>query len=285
MRCIRWTVDYINMGKVGNKTLYSKTTKTAPIGELTPATRGTTSDPKQYEQKMIDLVKQGHSPESLAEKGYVSRDYIGKLSAFYTPPMVGTDYLYTEENPPAPQEVTPKPFNYQDEFRGETYYNPDGSARFRGRYKVQPQNTDYYEMYQMDRMGNRTGTFRVPNDVWYNKYTRDNQNKIVSDEGLENYRIPDYKQSGGGIYINPANRGKFTTSAKRAGMGVQEFASHVLANKEDYSPLQVKRANFAHNAAGWNHQYGGVSVGDEMEVSPAQLEYLRQQGIDFDIIG
>jgi hypothetical protein len=68
-------------------------------------------------------------------------------------------------------------------------------------------------------------------------------------------------------------------------MGVQEFASQVLANKEDYSPLQVKRANFARNAAGWNNQYGGVSVGDEMEVTPAQLEYLRQQGIDFDIIG
>lgn len=63
--------------------------------------------------------------------------------------------------------------------------------------------------------------------------------------------------SGGNININPKNKGKFTASAKRADMGVQEFAAHVLANKEDYSATQVKRANFARNAAEWNHQMGG----------------------------
>jgi len=60
-----------------------------------------------------------------------------------------------------------------------------------------------------------------------------------------------------GIHINPANRGKFTAAAKQAGMSVQEFASHVLANKDDYSSTQVKRANFARNAAGWQHEDGG----------------------------
>jgi hypothetical protein len=60
-----------------------------------------------------------------------------------------------------------------------------------------------------------------------------------------------------GIKINPANKGKFTESANRAGMSVQEFASHVLANKEDYSSTQVKRANFARNAAKWQHEDGG----------------------------
>lgn len=64
----------------------------------------------------------------------------------------------------------------------------------------------------------------------------------------------------GGIHINPANKGKFTASAERAGMGVQEFARHVLANKEDYSSTQVKRANFARNAAGWKHEMGGVQL-------------------------
>lgn len=61
----------------------------------------------------------------------------------------------------------------------------------------------------------------------------------------------------GGIHINPKNKGKFTASAKRAGMGVQEFAKHVLANKEDYSSTQVKRANFARNASKWKHPDGG----------------------------
>lgn len=62
---------------------------------------------------------------------------------------------------------------------------------------------------------------------------------------------------GGGIHIKPENRGKFTASAKNAGMGVQAFAQKVLANKDDYSTTQVRRANFARNAAGWNHSMGG----------------------------
>lgn len=63
---------------------------------------------------------------------------------------------------------------------------------------------------------------------------------------------------GGKIHIKKENRGKFTASAKRAGMGVQEFASKVLANKDKYSSTLVKRANFAKNASKWNHAYGGL---------------------------
>ena len=63
----------------------------------------------------------------------------------------------------------------------------------------------------------------------------------------------------GGIHINPENKGKFTASAKEHGMGVQEFARHVLANKEEYSPTQVKRANFARNASKWNKKAGGLT--------------------------
>lgn len=66
-----------------------------------------------------------------------------------------------------------------------------------------------------------------------------------------------YAAEGGPINIKKKNRGKFTASAKRAGMGVQEFARHVLANKDKYSSTLVKRANFARNAAGWKHVEGG----------------------------
>lgn len=55
-------------------------------------------------------------------------------------------------------------------------------------------------------------------------------------------------ESGGGIHIKKSHRGLFTKEAKAHGMGVQEFASHVLANKDKYSPEVVKRANFARNA-------------------------------------
>lgn len=61
---------------------------------------------------------------------------------------------------------------------------------------------------------------------------------------------------GGGIYIKPSKRGTFTAAATKHGMGVQEFASRVLANKEDYSPAMVKKANFARNASKW-HAFGG----------------------------
>ena len=62
----------------------------------------------------------------------------------------------------------------------------------------------------------------------------------------------------GGIHIKPENRGKFTAYAKSHGKGVQEMAAHIMANKEDYSPTIVKRANFAKNAAGWKHEMGGL---------------------------
>jgi hypothetical protein len=68
----------------------------------------------------------------------------------------------------------------------------------------------------------------------------------------------------GGIYIKPENKGKFTAQAQARGMGVQEFANKVMANKEDYSPTTVKRANFAKNFGGRKkHEMGGMM--EEME--------------------
>lgn len=61
---------------------------------------------------------------------------------------------------------------------------------------------------------------------------------------------------GGKIHIKPSKRGTFTAAAKKHGKSVQSFASQVLANKEDYSPAMVKKANFARNAAKW-HGFGG----------------------------
>lgn len=77
----------------------------------------------------------------------------------------------------------------------------------------------------------------------------------------------------GGIMIKKENRGKFTESANRANMGIQEYARHILANKENYSPTLIKRANFARNAAKWNafggdlNTYGGTYNGG--------LEYIN----------
>ena len=59
-------------------------------------------------------------------------------------------------------------------------------------------------------------------------------------------------KDGGSIHIKPSKRGTFTAAATKHGMGVQEFASKVLRNKEDYSPSLVKKSNFARNASKWN---------------------------------
>lgn len=65
-------------------------------------------------------------------------------------------------------------------------------------------------------------------------------------------------KSMGGIHIDKNKRGTFTAAATKHGMGVQEFASKVLANKENYSPAMVKKANFARNASRWKKPVGGV---------------------------
>lgn len=66
-----------------------------------------------------------------------------------------------------------------------------------------------------------------------------------------------FAADGGPIHIAKNKRGTFTAAAKKHGMGVQEFASKVLANKEDYSPTMVKKANFTRNASKWSHALGG----------------------------
>lgn len=72
---------------------------------------------------------------------------------------------------------------------------------------------------------------------------------------------------GGEIHINPKNKGKFTAAAKRAGHSVQEHARAVLADP-NATPLQKKRANFARNAAKWNHQMGGNLIDTSLFVMP-----------------
>lgn len=62
---------------------------------------------------------------------------------------------------------------------------------------------------------------------------------------------------GGKIHIKPSKRGTFTAAAKKHGKSVQGFASQVLANKEDYSPAMIRKANFARNASKWKHAGGG----------------------------
>lgn len=81
---------------------------------------------------------------------------------------------------------------------------------------------------------------------------------------------------GGGIHIAPSKKGTFTAAAKKHGKSVQAFASQVLANKENYSPAMVRKANFARNSAKW-HADGGHLFPDGGY--PWQVGYLYDNGI------
>ena len=102
-----------------------------------------------------------------------------------------------------------------------------------------------------------------------------NENQFLqSMYNVEAFGGPLFKE--GGIMIKKENRGKFTESANRANMSVQEYARHILANKEDYSPTLIKRANFARNFGGRKafggdlNTYGGTYNGG--------LEYIDNGG-------
>ena len=56
-----------------------------------------------------------------------------------------------------------------------------------------------------------------------------------------------------GIHIKKKNEGKFSNSAKKAGMSTQDYAHHIMSSKTA-TPLQKKRANFAINAKKFHHK-------------------------------
>jgi hypothetical protein len=158
---------------------------------------------------------------------------------------------------------------FGDSKLGQHPKDPERKAAFYARHKKNLDGNPYFRAFA--RATWKEGGTTFSGNAWY---------------GDGGGYIPEYGEMAyGGIHINPANKGKFTASAQRAGMGVQEFASHVLANKEDYSSTQVKRANFARNAAGWKKQMGGLVEGDILDdVTPEQLQMLKQGGYNFEII-
>lgn len=89
---------------------------------------------------------------------------------------------------------------------------------------------------------------------------------------------------GGKIYIKPSKRGTFTAAAKKHGKGVQEFASQVLANKENYSPAMVKKANFARNFGGKKRAYGGYLEGETYDLSEQEIANLLNKGYEIEYV-
>ena len=89
---------------------------------------------------------------------------------------------------------------------------------------------------------------------------------------------------GGSIHIDPSKKGTFTAAAKKHGMGVQEFASRVLANKENYSSAMVKKANFARNFGGNKKSYGGYMEGGIYDIDIEELNRLINNGYEIELL-
>jgi hypothetical protein len=60
---------------------------------------------------------------------------------------------------------------------------------------------------------------------------------------------PNEMKKGGSIKIDPAKKGTFKAQATKMGMSVREAADYILRHKDEYSPVMVKKANFANNFA------------------------------------
>ena len=56
-----------------------------------------------------------------------------------------------------------------------------------------------------------------------------------------------------GIKIKASTKGSFTAAAKKSGQSVQSKAASVLKPGSTASAAMKKKANFARNAAKWNH--------------------------------
>ena len=132
------------------------------------------------------------------------------------------------------------------------------------------------------------------NIIEKNKNIKDIVNKYQAPIGFkytgrENERHPFFPiglKKGGGIYIKPSKRGTFTSAATKHGKSVQGFAAQVLANKSNYSPAMVKKANFARNAAKWHHKDGGMlkyaqGGSNQSEVIPQVTGQSQNQGYDY----
>ena len=131
-------------------------------------------------------------------------------------------------------------------------------------------------------LGNSFTKSDIGSDGWFSNKAQKKYNELVNAQNLARSRalssfnnavsniesvnnanmMSNYKAYGGDINIKPSKKGTFTAAAKKHNKSVQEFASQVLANKENYSPAMVKKANFARNASKWKHSEGGNLILD-----------------------
>lgn len=103
----------------------------------------------------------------------------------------------------------------------------------------------------------------------------EDEDEVHGEKGDENAYAMGGKAKKKGIYIKPSKRGTFTAAANKHGKSVQSFAAQVMANKENYSPAMVKKANFARNAAKWKKAMGGGAAQVDQPVMYAHGGWIK----------
>lgn len=132
----------------------------------------------------------------------------------------------------------------------------DNSYNYRGYYNKYPNGDGNAKGHWTDEFKTVYHPTFSDESIYSGKKSQYNPNGLKSGTWIGEIFMPRYwqrnKKENGGIHIAPSKRGTFTAAATKHGIGVQEFASKVLRNKDSYSPAMVKKANFARNASKWN---------------------------------
>lgn len=192
----------------------------------------------------VQKVDTMHEPQSAD-----MRDTMGGYSSYSTGgPMDKKSY-----NPNLASNDT----GFQSWFKANT---PEGKS---GASYSDKGDYDYYSYYRNgDATSYKGGHF--PDTYKRTNHSTFSDESIYSTPenkgGHWNGEVFSKKADGGSIHINPENKDKFTAWASDHHMGVQEAASKVMGNKEDYSGGVVKMANFARNFGGRKEMGGNISA-------------------------
>lgn len=150
-------------------------------------------------------------------------------------------------------------------YTSDIHFNNDDAAGGVDRYG---NKFDYIEFPETVVTARKIPTFKDIEKQIGRKITQDEIDKVIAvdpqipiqvaqpiEKGMYSPSITNDKSfnSGKDIHIKSSKRGTFTKAAKQHGMSVQSFANRVLRNPSKYSAAMRKKANFAHNAAGWKH--------------------------------
>jgi hypothetical protein len=209
-------------------------------------------------EKMGEQYEQEDMEEMMANGGYVvtrSNDRKGK-----THKVTGPD-------------GTVKYFG--DSKLGQHPKDPERKAAFYARHKKNLENNPFFRAFARKTWKEGGSTFSGNAFYQGGGFIPEYDMSFPADYAVE-------MMEQGGINLDPSKRGTFKAQATRMGMGVQEAASAILGAPEGkYSPAMRKKANFARNFA---KQAGGPVEGEVIDVSPEELDMLRQQGYQFEIM-